>query len=847
MRQFTPYAVWCSTLLIVFAVQTSLGQEASTSPIETTALSNADVQQDYPDMCLDRDGTPWVVYIAYDGKADQLMLAQHTDAELRVIGSLSSRGLVQQPRITCDGKGALWAVWSQLDENEVWNLHARQVIDGEIQTKTISVADSRGNDIFCDAATDTRGRVWVAWQSLRGATGDIFARYYDSITDRWSQEIQVTSTAGGEWEPRLAFAADDEAAVIFDSSDGDSFDVVLATVQLDGTTKLLPVAKSPNYEARASIAASADRKGFWIAWERGLDRWGGDRRGHAVNTGLNARKQIDVVYFDVTTKRIKPTPNVKPLLSKLAGVAAAPKNPARQAANISVNLPQLFVARDGTVYLMCRYARNNGVWHIALTRYESKKNRWTSPLSLQMSSFNQDRYCCGHDDGNGNIWLAWPADLRTTKKPGVAGVYLGRMDASLEMQQSETEDAIVQVATTPRNDPARQTPQRSRDERFVWNLDGRDYGLYWGDFHRHTSFSNCRTITDGCIVEQFRYAFDAGKLDFLGTSDHTDIAKAYSPYEWWENQKLHDLFQVPGFFNTFYVYEREQRWPWGHRNVIFAKRGAPIIYIKRATYQKSPWAKNLPVADGPAEISPQELWKLLKASGYRACVISHTGATGMGTNWDLYEEIDYAVETLVEIYQGARVSYEGIDAPQPTVGLRFGDKFNQGAHDPANQRTSFGKYSKGVYQNALANGHQLGVFANSDHISTNTTFGGVYAEEFTREGIMDAIDARRSIAATDKIFLHYTCNDKPLGSIFETKVAPELSIRVAGTSAIASVTIVRNEKDYKTLVPDSQAKVFETSFTDPAPIAGENRYYIRVIQKDGNMAWASPVWVTYEK
>jgi hypothetical protein len=25
---------------------------------------------------------------------------------------------------------------------------------------------------------------------------------------------------------------------------------------------------------------------------------------------------------------------------------------------------------------------------------------------------------------------------------------------------------------------------------------------------------------------------------------------------------------------------------------------------------------------------------------------------------------------------------------------------------------------------------------------------------------------------------------------------------------------------------------------------GENRYYVRVEQVDGNMAWSSPVWVT---
>ena len=38
---------------------------------------------------------------------------------------------------------------------------------------------------------------------------------------------------------------------------------------------------------------------------------------------------------------------------------------------------------------------------------------------------------------------------------------------------------------------------------------------------------------------------------------------------------------------------------------------------------------------------------------------------------------------------------------------------------------------------------------------------------------------------------------------------------------------------------------FETTWTDEEPLAGENRYYVRVEQWDGNMAWASPVWVEY--
>ena len=123
---------------------------------------------------------------------------------------------------------------------------------------------------------------------------------------------------------------------------------------------------------------------------------------------------------------------------------------------------------------------------------------------------------------------------------------------------------------------------------------------------------------------------------------------------------MHDALHSPGHFNTVYVYEREQRWPWGHRNVVFAQRGGPVVYIKRTLYLNSPWQKTLPVdPKGAAEISPYELWDLLKKYGKPVAALSHTGATGMGTDWKKYEKFDYSSESVVEIYQGARVSYEG--------------------------------------------------------------------------------------------------------------------------------------------------------------------------------------------
>ena len=50
-----------------------------------------------------------------------------------------------------------------------------------------------------------------------------------------------------------------------------------------------------------------------------------------------------------------------------------------------------------------------------------------------------------------------------------------------------------------------------------------EYTLYWGDLHRHTGFSVCRTTDDGCIVEHSRHAYAAAGLDYLATTDHTDV------------------------------------------------------------------------------------------------------------------------------------------------------------------------------------------------------------------------------------------------------------------------------------------------------------------------------------
>jgi hypothetical protein len=816
-----------------------------------TGLRDARSHRDFPAMCLDGEGTPWVTYVEHDGKSDTLWVAQHRGKKLSPVAQIAGPGIIHQPAIASDRGDGIWVFWSQVDtqRNDRVGLYARRLTNGKLnkEDKAVTIANSDRNDVFPHAASDAAGRVWVTWQSFRNGYSDIFARHVDQQSGKWSDEIQVSSHAAGDWEPRIAFGEGNAAAIVFDSSRGGVFNVYLAMVQPDGTTKRSQLSKSSRYQGRPTIAAAADGKSFWVAWENGRQRWGKDSREVGSSLGLNATKRVDVVQFVPETGKITRTPPVKPAIVGTRGKAAVvakrgkpTKRRRRPNSGAVLNVPEIMVDAEGSPWVACRYYQKTH-WQIGLSKYDVKLKKWTPAVTLPNSTFGQDRRLHALRATDGRLWLAWPSDLRTNKTALIAGVYLAQVNHAAASPASVA--GIEPVVPKARSVFGDDTPERTRNDRHEWTFEGKRYKLYWGDFHRHTDVSNCRTSDDGCIVEQFRYAYDMGKLDFLGTSDHTDIAKKYDPYEWWCNQKLADVFQSPDFFTSFYVYEREQRWPWGHRNVVFGERGGPIVYINRNLYKNSPWYERLPVKDGAREISPQELWQVLRKDGRPVTVISHTGATGMGTDWDLYKQIDGAVENLVEIYQGARVSYEGIDLPQPTVGRsRAGKQTKPGTNK---RGRDFGKYNKGVYQNALKNGHTLGVFASSDHISTHTSFGGVYVTEFTRQGIIEGLNARRTIAATDKIFVELSANGRMLGSKFATSDKPVMKIAVFGTAPVDRVTIVRNETNYRPFEPGT--KKFSVTFTDTAPLVGENRYYLRVEQADGNMAWSTPLWITYKK
>ena len=77
-----------------------------------------------------------------------------------------------------------------------------------------------------------------------------------------------------------------------------------------------------------------------------------------------------------------------------------------------------------------------------------------------------------------------------------------------------------------------------------------------------------------------------------------------------------------------------------------------------------------------------------------------------------------------------------------------------------------------------------------------------------------------------------------------TDRAPELRIMVRGTAPIHRIDIIRNNA----YVYTEQPGVREISFVfrDSAAPPGNSYYYVRVQQEDTQVAWGSPIWVSYQ-
>jgi hypothetical protein len=729
---------------------------------------------------------------------------------------------VWRPAVAAAGDGSVFTVWTE-KRGDNWDLFGRRY---DPKTKTLSaverLTDQPGTDTDAVLATAGDGRVWVAWQAWTGGQADIFLAPLDASGKLGTPPTKVSDTPANEWAPSIAADGSGRIHIAFDSYQNENYDVMLRTRQPDGTLgPAVAVAGTAAFEARPSIAA--DMRGrVWVAYEERTPSWGKDAVNLLDGRGSTLYRSSKVSVRVIDGARVLQTPDP---------VGQAP--PPLQEMN---SYPRILLDHADRPWLVFRHRQeaiwgNNaafvvgGVWVEHATSLSGPS--WSPPRPLTRSDGLLDNRPALVEPGRGPVLAFYSTDGRLRRevemRPELTRRYFtnqgtppGVFNVDLEVSALYSpvpfeEPRLTEADPESRAPVALVHPQETADlERmraYRVQAAGKTYRLLRGEFHRHCEIS-ADGGADGSLEDMWRYALDAARLDWLGNGDHDNGGG--KEYTWWLVQKTTDLYTAPPVFVPMFTYERSVTYPHGHRNVMFDHRGV----------------RPLPRLVGPSGVIDQDtmmLYAYLKE--HNGICASHTSATGMGTDW---RDVDPTYEPFVEIFQGHRQSYEHLGAPR--AARRAGESI--GGWQPL-----------GMVWNALAMQYRMGFEASSDHISTHISYAVALAEDTTRAAILGAFRHRHCYAATDNIIMDVRSGDHLMGDEFDADGPVKLKVYVQGTAPVARVDVIKDFKYVYSTEPGKEQVEFQWTDDERGRPAGLSWYYVRAVQADGQLAWASPIWV----
>jgi hypothetical protein len=794
---------------------------------DTIRLSDDTRSDDFPAITSNPENPDevWMVWASYSGRRDRLHLASRSAesgdwSPFNLVPGVS--GDVWRPSLVFGGDGRLWVIWAQQELYEAnFDLFARPFKDGD-WGRMERLSSAPEGDFNQQVARGPDGTIHLVWQGFRSGQSDIFYLRFDGA--QWSQPIRVSTSERNDWAPSIAVGSDGVVWIAWDSYETGSYDVLLRPIENGAPGAIREVAASERYEARPTVAVDGDGR-VWVAYEVGEYGWGKDQGLMIYNerqpgAEINAWRQVQVRVID-GDRVSSPQPELSSLFPNR-------ESQHRQSEDPLLANPYLTVDGDGRVHLIVRLLHTRGTWAEICRPYllTATGDGWTEPVALPYSESNRlSMFSSTALAPEGDLWIAWSRDnmpsysvfINLPEETIIENVYNARFSPG-EVAAGAKLGPPVEPVVEER--PAGHTDEAADVARIRgWRVraGGRSYQILRGDTHRHTEMSmDMRSMPDGSVLDFYRYMMDAAAMDWGMISDHQYGSDR--EYWWWLEEKLADMYHAPESYIPVFGYERSVSWPNGHRNIIHAKRGVPPV-----PFFQDPSTPLRPHV-GINDVIPDDtemLYEEIRRSG--GIAVSHTSATSMGTDW---RDNDPELEPVVELGQGDRRNYEYLGAP---------------LSDPNEIEKGFSRYEKGFVKHAWDKGYRLGVILSSDHWSTHISYAMVWAEDRSREAILEALRARRTYGATDNIVLEFWIGDHFMGEEFSADEVPPIRIKVVGTDTISDIHVIRNNTSiYQN---PGGSKEVELSFQDMDPEPGTNFYYLRVQQENRQTAWSSPIWV----
>lgn len=753
-----------------------------------TTVAGTTRDEDYPALLSARDESLWLSWIEFDGRADVLRVARWKDDTWTDFGRIAGPGDLYRAEMA-EHDDQIWVVWPQQRE-ENWDLYAR-TYSSDGWSGTSRLTSSLYPDWNHQIASDHSGRLWLAWQGGQSdgekGNSEVFLRFFENGT--WSRPLNISNHSANDWEPALVVEPG-KAYIGWDSYRYGNYDVMLA--RSDGTTisSVRPIAATSKMEVRVDLVRDPQGR-IWYSWEEAGPDWGKDSV--AFERGLHRERRVRVRCLQ--GDRIF-SPASQPL-------SAPPPHIGEQS-----EMAQLAVDSKGRLWLFFRINFLNRIWQQAAIFLEG--DRWSEPFVFDPSFGRQGAPLAIARSAKGQLMVGWVSDTRVFDSPFNAvhnDIHLTQISAF------GTEVAPTELHPVTIDEPSPSQGWKKNWSDYVLQTKEKRYRLLWGELHRHTDI-NHHGRPDGALEDAYRYAFDAAQMDFFAATDHITgepSGSGINAMTWWRSQKYADLHRFHKTFEPLYAYERSKPSPGGHKNLIFAQRGGPLL--------KGTQGNNVPT----------DLWADLDRSPFLEVVVIPHQLTGPAINWR-YHNPRY--EPVMEIYQGRRQSYEYEGAPQPPrVEQIWGKREGSWAWD------------------ALANGAKLGFIASSDHGSTHMSYAAVYAEDLSRQSVLEALKAKRTYAASDNIILDFRLElpdgELLMGQTGRASGQPKIRVNAVGTAPIKIIEVIRNNRFVYTTQPNEQEAEF--SFLSTEPLVENTYYYVRLIQEDGHMAWSSPIWLEVSK
>ena len=361
--------------------------------------------------------------------------------------------------------------------------------------------------------------------------------------------------------------------------------------------------------------------------------------------------------------------------------------------------------------------------------------------------------------------------------------------------------------------------------------------IYWGLLHgesqRHDTLDN--------IESALRYFRDDKSLQFFSTSN-------FESEEETKNDQWKTISNQVADFNEDERFSTLLGFQWlgsipseGLRHLVYAKDSKAILRKK--------------------DTKSNSIKKIYKSHSPKELISIPSFSMGKGLHYN-FESYTPEYERVVEIYNGWGSSEcsesEGNLRPIKSSSniVEIGDGNIRSA---LAQNMRFGFVAGGLDDRGVYEG-----FYSSDQVQYSAGLTAIVAPEHTRDSMIQALYNRSTYATTgERMVVAFFIAGASMGQELSTFAKPGLLYNrhisgfIAGTCDLEEIQIIRNGVQIESIKPESNY-YFELAYDDTSSFEDvslkptqENQvpfiyYYLRVIQKDGHIAWSSPIWVDQE-